>query len=170
MRLRKLIERLPDQRDLRDARGQTALAVVVLSGRHSAAEILLEGGAEVNAPIRFVANARPNVGGLERAQKPELADGSTPLIMARDAAMAALLLRHGADTRAKNSYGWSALFHFTHHGTVAMLESLLSAGAPIDGTANLISPHPIFCHDHAITSRPKRCRSIEPRTAAQAGR
>ena len=124
-----------------DAQGQTPLALAVLRNRHGAAERLLKAGADANAPIRFAPGARPNASGLQRAQKPELAERSTPLIMARDAAMVALLLRYGADTKLKNDYGWSALFYFTHHGSVEMLDALLGAGAEVNDTAIVDPSH-----------------------------
>ena len=113
----------------------------MLRNQHGAAERLLKAGADANAAISFAAGARPNASGLQRAQQPELAAGSTPLIMARDAAMAALLLRFGADTKLKNDYGWSALFYFTHHGSVEMLDTLLGAGAEVNDTAIVDPSH-----------------------------
>ncbi len=140
-RLRKLLEMKPEQREVRNAQGQTPLSVAVLRGRSDAAEILLAGGADVNAPIRFAKGMRTDYSGLQRAQRPELAEDSTPLMMARDAAMVALLLRFGADTRTKNNYGWSAIFYYTHHGTPDMLDALLGAGAAIDDTADVDPSH-----------------------------
>ena len=111
-RLRELFQASPAALESRNTQGQTALAAAVLKRRIDAVRALLSMGADANAPIRFSAGARPNASGLERAQRPELAEGSTPLILAQDAAGAALLLRFGADARIKNSYGWSALFAF----------------------------------------------------------
>ena len=140
-RPRELFQARPAELESRNARGQTALAAAVLKGRIAAARVLLSMGADANAPIRFAAGARPDASGLERAQRPELAEGSTPLIMAQDAAITALLLRFGADTRIKNSYGWSALFYYTHHGSVEMIETLLAGGAAINDTADVDPSH-----------------------------
>lgn len=121
--------------------GQTPLALAVLQNKHGAAEALLSQGADVNAPIRFRQGEVPVADGLQRAQRPELAAGSTPLIMARDAAMVALLLRAGAAKNVKNTYGWSAVFYYTHHGSVEMLDTLLAAGADINATADVDPSH-----------------------------
>ena len=140
-RLRELFQASPAALESRNTQGQTALAAAVLKGRIDAVRALLSMGADANAPIRFSAGARPNASGLERAQRPELAEGSTPLILAQDAAVAALLLRFGADARIKNSYGWSALFYYTHHGSLEMVETLLAAGAAINDTADVDPSH-----------------------------
>lgn len=131
---------LPDL-EQRNQRGLTALAMAVLNGRHEAARLLLTLGADANAAVRFAPAARPSASGLERAQRPQLAEGSTPLILAGDHVMAALLLRFGADHRIRNSYGWSALFYYTHHGSVEMIDTLLAAGADINDTANVDPSH-----------------------------
>ncbi len=125
----------------RNRRGQTPLALAVLLNKPDMARALLAQGADVNAPIRFGDGEWPVSSGLQRAQQPELAAGSTPLIMARDAAMASLLLRAGADRDVKNGYGWSAVFYYTHHGSVEMLDALLAAGADIDATADVDPSH-----------------------------
>lgn len=140
-KLRALLSSQLPMLETRNRQGQSPLAVAVLNGRLGVAELLLKVGADANATITFAAGRRPNASGLQQAQRPELAEGSTPLIMAQDAAMAALLLRFGADTKAKNSYGWSALFYYTHHGSVEMIETLLSAGADINDMANVDPSH-----------------------------
>lgn len=125
----------------RNRLGQTALALAVLQNKHGAAQALLASGADINLPIRFGEGDWPVVDGLQLAQRPELAVGSTSLIMARDAAMVDLLLQAGAEKIVKNSYGWSAIFYFTHHGSVDMLDKLLAAGAHIDATADVDPSH-----------------------------
>jgi hypothetical protein len=139
--LRGLVTAQGTQLEARNGDGQTPLALAVLRNQHGAAETLLKAGADANALVSFAAGSRPNASGLQRAQRPELAEGSTPLMLARDAAMAALLLRFGADTKPKNDYGWSALFYYTHHGSVEMLDILLGAGAAINDTADVDPSH-----------------------------
>lgn len=125
----------------RNRLGQTPLALAVLQNKPDMVKALLAQGADINAPIRFGDGEWPVSSGLQRAQRPELAAGSTPLIMARDAAMASLLLRAGADRNVKNGYGWSAVFYYTHHGSVEMLDALLAAGADINATADVDPSH-----------------------------
>jgi hypothetical protein len=125
----------------RNRLGQTPLALAVLQNKPAMVKALLAQGADINAPIRFADGEWPVSSGLQRAQRPELAAGSTPLIMARDAAMAAILLQAGAEKNVKNGYGWSAVFYYTHHGSVEMLDALLAAGADINATADVDPSH-----------------------------
>lgn len=125
----------------RNRLGQTPLALAVLRNKPAMVKALLAQGADINAPIRFGEGEWPVVSGLESAQRPELAAGSTPLIMARDAAMVSLLLQAGAEKSVKNGYGWSAVFYYTHHGSVEMLDTLLAAGADINATADVDPSH-----------------------------
>lgn len=125
----------------RNRLGQTPLALAVLQNQPAMVKALLAQGADINAPIRFGEGEWPVSSGLERAQRPELAAGSTPLIMARDAAMVSLLLQAGAEKNVKNGYGWSAVFYYTHHGSVEMLDTLLAAGADINATADVDPSH-----------------------------
>jgi hypothetical protein len=125
----------------RNRLGQTPLALAVLQNKPVMVKSLLAQGADINAPIRFGEGEWPVSSGLQRAQRPELAAGSTPLIMARDAAMVSLLLQAGADMNVKNGYGWSAVFYYTHHGSVEMLDTLLAAGADINATADVDPSH-----------------------------
>jgi ankyrin repeat protein len=113
----------------------------VLQNKPDMVKALLAQGADINAPIRFGEGEWPVSSGLQRAQRPELAAGSTPLIMARDAAMVSLLLQAGAERNVKNGYGWSAVFYYTHHGSVEMLDTLLAAGADINATADVDPSH-----------------------------
>ncbi|MBK9623154.1 MAG: ankyrin repeat domain-containing protein [Rhodocyclaceae bacterium] len=125
----------------RNRQGQTPLALAVLENKPAMVKGLLAQGADINAPILFGEGEWPVSSGLQRAERPELAAGSTPLIMARDAAIVSLLLQAGAEKDVKNSYGWSAVFYYTHHGSVEMLESLLAAGADINATADADRSH-----------------------------
>lgn len=125
----------------RNGLGQTPLALAVLQNKPAMVKALLARGADVNAPIRFGKGERPVSSGQESAQRPELVPGSTPLIMARDAAMVGLLLQAGAAKDVKNGYGWSAVFYYTHHGSVEMLDTLLAAGADINATADFDPSH-----------------------------
>ena len=75
------------------------------------------------------------------AQSPELAVNTTSLMLAKSAAMTALLLRYGADPALKNDYGWSAIFYHTRNGTPEMLTLLLGAGANINDTADVDPSH-----------------------------
>jgi hypothetical protein len=125
----------------RNRLGQTPLALAVLQNKPAMVKALLAQGADINAPIRFADGEWPVSSGLQRAQRPELAAGSTPLIMARDSAMAAILLQAGAEKNVKNGYSWSAVFYYTHHGSVEMLDALLAAGADINATADVDPSH-----------------------------
>jgi ankyrin repeat protein len=125
----------------RNRLGQTPLALAVLQNKPAMVKALLAQGADINAPIKFAEGEWPVSSGLDRAQRPELAAGSTPLIMARDAAMASLLMQAGAEKNVKNGYGWSAVFYYTHHGSIEMLDALLAAGADINATADVDPSH-----------------------------
>lgn len=103
--------------------------------------MLLNARADVNARVRFAPGTAPRVGGLEKAQTPELAELSTPLILARSAPMATMLLRHRADPRLKNDYGWSAIFYFTRNGNPDMIDILIAGGANINDTADVDPSH-----------------------------
>jgi hypothetical protein len=142
--MRDCIDRLGSLKaglERRNRLGQTPLALAVLQNKPAMVKALLAQGADINAPIRFGEGEWPVSSGLERAQRPELAAGSTPLIMARDAAMVSLLLQAGAEKNVKNGYGWSAVFYYTHHGSVEMLDTLLAAGADINATADVDPSH-----------------------------
>ena len=140
-RLEQLLASRPADIELRDARGLTPLAAAALADRVEAAEMLLNARADVNARVRFASGKAPRVGGLEKAQTPELAELSTPLILARSAPMATMLLRHRADPRLKNDYGWSAIFYFTRNGTPDMIDILIAGGANINDTADVDPSH-----------------------------
>ena len=140
-RLEQLLAGRPGDIELRDPRGLTPLAAAVLADRLESAELLLKARADVNAPVRFAPGTAPRVGGLAKAQTPELAEFSTPLIMAKSAPMATLLLLHRADPRLKNDYGWSAIFYFTRNGTPDMIDILIAGGANIDDTADVDPSH-----------------------------
>jgi hypothetical protein len=142
--IRDCIDRLSSLKfglEQRNRLGQTPLALAVLQNKPDMVKALLAQGADINAPIRFAEGEWPVSSGLQRAQRPELAAGSTPLIMARDAAMASLLIQAGAEKNVKNGYGWSAVFYYTHHGSVEMLDTLLAAGADINATADVDPSH-----------------------------
>jgi hypothetical protein len=142
--MRDCIDRLSSLKsglEQRNRLGQTPLAVAVLQNKPDMVKELLAQGADINAPIKFAEGEWPVSSGLQRAQRPELAAGSTPLIMARDAAMASLLMQAGAEKNVKNGYGWSAVFYYTHHGSIEMLDALLAAGADINATANVDPSH-----------------------------
>jgi ankyrin repeat protein len=136
-RLEQLLTAGPQLVGLRDPGGLTPLATAVLADRLEAAELLLKARADVNGAVRFKPGTAPRVGGLEKSQSPQLAEFSTPLIMAKSASMATLLLRHGADPGLKNDYGWSAMFYFTRNGNPDMIDILIAGGANIDDTANV---------------------------------
>jgi ankyrin repeat protein len=140
-RLEQLLETRPGEIESRDARGLTPLAAAVLADRIEAAEMLLKARADVNAKVRFAPGTAANVGGLAKAQTPQLAEFSTPLILARSAPMATLLLRYSADPLLKNDYGWSAIFYYTRNGNPAMIDILIAGGANIDDTANVDPSH-----------------------------
>jgi hypothetical protein len=140
-RLEQLLASRPTDIELRDARGLTPLAAAALADRVEAAEMLLNARADVNARVRFAPGTAPRVGGLEKAQTPELAELSTPLILARSAPMATVLLRHRADPRLKNDYGWSAIFYFTRNGNPEMIDILIAGGANINDTADVDPSH-----------------------------
>ena len=142
--MRDCIERLGALKsglEQRNRLGQTPLALAVLQNKPPMVKALLAQGADINAPIRFADGEWPVSSGLQRAQRPELAAGSTPLIMARDVAMATILLQAGAEKNVKNGYGWSAVFYYTHHGSIEMLDALLAAGADINATADVDPSH-----------------------------
>jgi ankyrin repeat protein len=140
-RLEQLLTGRPGDIELRDPRGLTPLATAVLADRLESAELLLKARADVNALVRFAQGTAPRVGGLAKAQTPELAEFSTPLILAKSAPMATLLLRHRADPRLKNDYGWSAIFYFTRNGTPDMIDILIAGGANINDTADVDPSH-----------------------------
>ena len=142
--MRDCIDRLSSLKsglEQRNRLGQTPLALAVLQNKPDMVKALLAQGADINAPIRFAEGEWPVSSGLQRAQRPELAAGSTPLIMARDAAMVDLLMRAGAEKNVKNGYGWSAVFYYTHHGSIEMLDALLAAGVDINATADVDPSH-----------------------------
>lgn len=142
--MRDCIDRLGSLKsrlEQRNRLGQTPLALAVLQNKPDMVKALLAQGADINAPIKFAEGEWPVSSGLQRAQRPELAAGSTPLIMARDAAMASLLIQAGAEKNVKNGYGWSAVFYYTHHGSIEMLDALLAAGADINATADVDPSH-----------------------------
>ncbi|MFN0161738.1 MAG: ankyrin repeat domain-containing protein [Burkholderiales bacterium] len=141
LELSRILLAAPGQLEARNAAGLTPLAEAVRGGHHAAAEMLLKVAADANAAVRFAPGAAPRVGGQALAERAELSEGSTPLMLARDAAMVALLLRYGAETGAKNKYGWSPIFYFTRNGSTDMLEALLAGGANINVTADVDPSH-----------------------------
>lgn len=100
---------------------------VMRAGQTAAVEAMLAKGFPVNAPIPVVASK-----GVLRM---------TPLMLAAldgQVAMAKLLLARGADLRAKDEHGWTALFFVQSAPTdeigLAMTEYLVDAGLPAGET------------------------------------
>ncbi|KAK1764019.1 hypothetical protein QBC33DRAFT_211496 [Phialemonium atrogriseum] len=119
-----------------DLRGQTALHWGCGQSNPDIVRLLLEAGAAVNAP--------------------EL-NGATPLMIASanqnlslSTARLDLLLRHGADVRARDTNGRTALHYaYERHGALIVVRTLLSAGADIearDGEGR--TPLQDACHTH----------------------
>ncbi|CAN0278798.1 unnamed protein product, partial [Ectocarpus fasciculatus] len=100
------------------AKGRTPLALTAEFGLFEATKVLLEAGADVNAPADY-------------------ADGSAALSLANlsdcnvDATMK-VLIQHGADVNARNTDGLSALHHAADHNEVDGINVLISAGAIIE--------------------------------------
>ncbi|MFN0160326.1 MAG: ankyrin repeat domain-containing protein [Burkholderiales bacterium] len=128
-----------DRLEVRDAGGHTPLLAAVQAEQHVVAEALLKVAANPNATVDLGRAQRAH--GSIQAQKPEFAHGSTPLMLARDERMIALLLRFGAEKDAKNEYGWFPLLYYTHHGSPAMVDAVLAAGANVNATADVDRSH-----------------------------
>ena len=86
--------------------GQTPLFLAIEESRVNVIPALLEGGIDANAPD---------------------SDGYTPLLAARDPAVAALLIRHGADVNARSKSGKTPLMDTSKD--LDVLRVLVQAGA-----------------------------------------
>jgi uncharacterized protein len=102
--------------------GNPGLISAVKAGDQAKVAALIQGHVDVNAPE---------------------ADGTTALMWAvrqsfagSDHAIADLLLRAGADAKAANRYGVTALYLACQNGNAALIEKLLQAGADANGTVS----------------------------------
>jgi ankyrin repeat protein len=99
--------------------GFTALHLAVFFGRHEAARLLLERGADVNAVARNEMRVMP----LHSA----VAGGHREICE--------LLLQHGAEVNARQHEGWTPLHGAAEHGDDELVDMLLVSGA--DPTARM---------------------------------
>ena len=111
------------KRHVPDRHGFTPLHRAAAEGKHSMVELLLThpgGIAAVGGGVGVDVNVPSSPG------------RRTPLILASirgDAAMVALLWRHGADVDARDADGMSALDHATYRGFNAVVSLLIGHGA-----------------------------------------
>ena len=117
--MRRMIEAGADL-NVRDDWKRTPLMVAAYNRDLDAARILIDAGADLNA--------------LDR----QAYDVLTISGVADDPAMVDLALAHGADpTLTTSPYDGTALIASAHLGHVAVVESLIAAGAPLDHVNNL---------------------------------
>ena len=124
-----------------DATGWTDMHSAAALGIPGAVAALVERGLNVDVRLGNSGFLPSVIGrGLASALSNWKADGETPLMIAaaadaRDAA--SRLIRGGADIRAKDTNGASALHHAVAHGSVRTAELLLERGADIDSADRL---------------------------------
>jgi ankyrin repeat protein len=112
-RLRELLDEDPARATAYSGDGFTALHVAAYFGDVSAARLLLQHGAEVDAAGRGWMTGTP----LHSAAS------------SGNAAIVDLLLASGADPNARQSGGWTPLHAAARNGDPALVERLLGAGA-----------------------------------------
>lgn len=115
--LRELLQKAPDGPDAVAEDGFGVLGLAVYFGRSDAVRLLLEAGADPNAPSANEARVRP----LHSAAAQR--DAEISLAMTR------LLLEWKADPNVAQAGGWTPLHQAAAHGRSEMAELLLSHGA-----------------------------------------
>ncbi|KAJ0422032.1 ankyrin repeat-containing domain protein [Aspergillus carlsbadensis] len=122
-----------------DWEGRTALHDAVLNGFIDTIAALIDGGADVNQPMRDEAKTR----NTWRRGMYNTLDGSTPLIQACGFSffdpkselavnIARLLLSRGADAALQDSSGMTALHYAVMRPYPALIKLLIDAGCPLD--------------------------------------
>ena len=112
-RILRLLAKDPDLVNAYAVDGFQPLGLAAYFGQESAARVLVEAGADVQAPARNTLGATPL--------------GSA--VAGRDPAITRLLLEAGADPNVQERGGHTPLHAAAHHGDVEILRSLLVAGA-----------------------------------------
>jgi uncharacterized protein len=119
-RVRELLAAEPALAAAHGSDGGTPLHLAAFMGRQELVELLLAGGADVNA---FTLRPRPNIP-RNTALHAALAGGQP--------GVARFLVEHGADVNAVDSAGFTPLHHAAFGGSAAMVALLLARGARTD--------------------------------------
>lgn len=112
-RARALLDSDPMLATAYSADGFPALGLAVFFGHHAIAALLVERGADVNAPSRNALQVQP----LHSA------------VAANDETSTRLLLEHGADVNAPQRDGYTPLHESAQNGNLAITDLLLAGGA-----------------------------------------
>jgi len=138
--------------DARDNDGLTPLAIAAQNAKIKSTRVLLDAGAEVNAPVAK--------------------GGYTPLMLASrsgSSELAASLIEHGANVNAANLGGVTALMIATAGNRSTLVELLLKAGAVVDARSEDGRTALSIAHANSNDAVIKILEEAAQRSAAKSG-